>query len=311
LKENLPGYQETDLAGQFDEDDGSGEFEFSILNQTNSHPYIDTEKYDVSTASPEVFYDVLELNESFTIPLFVIENGKLNEVKKFRVYYYVDFTKSDINLSDVSGWDVLRWKINGLTKTRGFGDEITESINDFTGVTLSDSGNVTMASMPNWFGSVSDCSDSGDASGKIQCLEYSEPQTAEYKHFGDIDGGYDSYVGNCMPWQAREYYIYSNRKITGVSPCYDISIFLENHQYNYLTLTNLMNPKVFNSQVNKPELSKIYFRLEVYGDSKIPLKYAEISSVGRSGDSEIVLNVLKSKGEGLPVLNFALYHIDK
>ena len=92
--------------------------------------------------------------------------------------------------------------------------------------------------------------------------------------------------------------------------CYPIKKFLENHTYNYLTLTNLMNQSVFPgdwTEADRLEKSKLYYRIESF-DAELPREYADITSVGESGESSITLNVLKKRDSYLPVFNFALYH---
>ena len=303
LEENLAGYEPA--GGEIGVEFEDSEVVFGISNKATEYPYIDPEQYELGGVSPEVYYDVLELNESITVPLFTVGEGGLNNVTKFVVQYYVDFDFNDLKIKQsggfpVEGWDILRWKIYGMGE-----GAVTESINDFTAVTVTDSGAVTNAAAPTWFGSVS-C-ETDDEKG-IVCYQYGELDPILIEN----EDGQMIYAGSCLPTQAREHYFYSGGKVEEVKHCYDIGTFLENHEYNYLTLTNLMNPAVFSIDFNKAtreKKSRLYFRVVVLGDSgaSIVREFAEINSTGESGESKVKLNVLKKRDSYLPVFNFALY----
>jgi hypothetical protein len=307
VKEHAPGWEP---GSEISEDVADGQnFELTLKNKASSYPYLDSTKYDLESAESEAFYDVLELNESVTVPLFTVdESGKEVPVHDFVVYYYVNFGPDDLKFSDtavLSGWDILRWKIYGLTETQPV---ITESINDFTAVSviekLGGDTEITNAASPTWIGSV-DCNTvKGLNGGKIQCLPYSS-DTGEVNE----EYGFEIYDYTCSQTEAREYYGYLNGKVKDVYPCYPIRTFLTEHSYNYLTLTNLMNKAVFKAYGDKQKLekSKLYYRIEAY-DGDLPLEYADIDSVGISGGSKVKLNALKKRGGQLPVFNFALYH---
>ena len=123
----------------------------------------------------------------------------------------------------------------------------------------------------------------------------------------------DVYAGTCLPTEAREHYSYEFGQSAEVSHCYKISEFLNKHNYNYLSLTNLMNPLVFKRGYDNDEkalLSKLYYRVQLGSEDQVVREFADITSVGESGDSMIRLNVLKKRDSVLPVFNFALYHMD-
>jgi len=212
---------------------------------------------------------------------------------------------------------VLRWKIFGVkTDFVDAGSMETESINDFTAVTVSvDTSYQTDAKIPTWFGSV-DC-DGGDIEKDgITCADYdglpavNTSVSRGVESYFDDDSGQYIYNVICSPIQAREFYAYEDGEVV-VKPCYNIKDFLVNHDFNYLTLTNMMNPAVFDSIYSKDDrmkLSRLYFRVEVYDGDGLVREYASISSVGASGDSKIALDVKKRRGYYLQVMNFALYH---
>jgi hypothetical protein len=317
LENNLPGFGE-DLDGQTILDGGDGaSFDLTIENSSPSYPYLIEEDYNFTDAPAYVYYGVLELNESITLPLFSYDHANPDgkkEVKNFVVAYYVKFDSGDLDVEgvDLSSWDVLRWKIYGLTKNTGV-EVVTESINDFTAVSTVVAGggeSSTKASQPSWFGS-KDPTQVGDWPHKKENILYTA-YTISDPVFDQVDGQ-DVYAGTCLQTEAREHYSYGT-EYTGVDVvhCYPIEKFLGIHEYNYLTLTNLMNPAVFDmdlhpTKVGRINLSRIYYRIEAF-DGELPREYADITSVGKSGDSEITLNVLKKRDSYLPVFNFALYH---
>jgi len=327
LENNLPG---------FHEEISSEAFELTIENLSSSYPYLDSSKYELEDAPADVYYGVLELNESVTFPLFSYDeenpDGK-KEVNKFVVAYYVKFTRDDLGEKvtgvSLNSWDVLRWKIYGLTTNEGGNDNpgVTESINDFTAVSTVIAGGeefATNASAPSWFGSVDPDTVGGEKfyTG-IEYWEYQKNPIFDQVQLKDENGELledelgnpivqDVYAGTCLPTEAREHYSYGT-EFTGVDVvhCYRIRDFLVNHEFNYLTLTNLMNPAVFPkdwTETEKLNKARLYYRIEAFNEQLLPREYADITSVGKSGDSEITLNVLKKRDSYLPVFNFALYH---
>jgi hypothetical protein len=322
LEENLPGYEveEGDDDGFFElggENGDEVEVQYSIANKASVYPYFDEEEFDLSSVgveNVEALYDVLELNESITVPLFTVgEDGEEVPVTEFRVQYFVKFNpQSDLRISAtadiLSGWDVLRWKIFGVTDS--LTDAQTESINDFTAVTVDATTDAqTDAQVPTWFGSVP-CGPGYDFDDEISCVDYAGISNANSLRGNNIVEGQYVYDVICTPTQAREFYSYDGQGVVDVKPCYEIEEFLEGHRFNYLTLTNLMNPAVFKNEYTYKkvlELSRLYFRVEAY-DGDLEREYASVSSTGESGDSRIDLAVQKRRGYYLPVMNFALYH---
>lgn len=309
IKENAPGWEPADVVSA-NVSEGQ-DFELTLKNKADSYPYLDGTKYDLGGAEAEAFYDVLELNESVTIPLFTVDESVTIPVTKFRVYFYVKFGSDDLNFggsAGLTGWDILRWKIYGLTKAPAV-PGITESINDFTAVStvksIEGGEEMTNASTPSWFGSAI-CDEGEDLNnGHINCIPYPIPPSEKF----DEQYGFGIDAGTCWPTEAREHYYYENGRVVAVQHCYGIWDFLNNHDYNYLTLTNLMNPAVFEeaSIDARRQLSRLYFRVEAY-DGDLPMEYANLDSVGESGGSKVKLNALKKRGGQLPVFNFALYH---
>jgi len=307
LKNNLPGWETENASVEVT--GGSGEYSISnrakAYNGASFYPYFDPKEYDFKSFEdhPEALYGVLGLNESITVPLYTSgEDKEQKKIQKFVVQYYVDFKGDDFqfDMSKLGGWDILRWKIYGvddLKETRP-----TESINDLTAATVLTSGDSTSAGSPTWFGS-GECKKTDGIS--IECLPYTSGDNGVEQ---EIDGQY-VYNMHCSQGEAREFYKYNNDGESDVRSCYSIETFLEDHNRNYLTLTNFMNPAVFKtgSRAERIENSKLYFRVVAY-DNELVKEFADITSTGSSGDSEITLSVKKKRDSYLPVLNFALYH---
>ncbi len=133
LKENLPGWQ-GDLDGQFEE--GRSEYEVDLKNRCSTFPCLDPEEFELNSAPEKALYYQMGLNESINIPLFVVENGQVFNVKDFTVQFWSPINKaSDFKFEsdfDINSWDVLRWKVYGVDKFNGF----SETISDFTADSL-------------------------------------------------------------------------------------------------------------------------------------------------------------------------------
>lgn len=107
--------------------------EFKVKNRCKAYPCFDENEFDINSATPRQFYDVLDLNESINIPLFVVKDGKNVPVTDFVVEFYATFDPDqDLNFNGakLSGWDVLRWKVFGIKDTGA--ESVTETISDFT-----------------------------------------------------------------------------------------------------------------------------------------------------------------------------------
>lgn len=327
LNTQLPGWELADDYKSF-KVDGDGEMktvgEVRLKNSCKAYPCFDEEEFDIGGLSGEKlkeFYDVLDLNESINIPLFVVKKGAddvLAEVPvdNFTVEFYSEFNpKEDLkfNMSAgafLSGWDVLRWKVFGIRKEEPY---VTESVSDFTALSAYSVGGETHATSvkyPSWFGTA-DCDDSSQVSqndrysDEIICAAYTE----------NIVVSDDDKV--CSNLQAREYYFYTyegdDRSIEdgGIQTCYPVKSFLDSHKLNYLSLTNLMNPAVFKEGLDKESLSKIYFRVELFsgggGPAETAREVADITSNGYSGDNKQSINVKIRRGSFMPVFHFSLY----
>lgn len=310
LNNKLPGWSEPG-EGEFD----NANFKYSIKNRCKSYPCIDNEEYDVGSVNDDMsaFYDVMELNESVLIPLFVVEKDDtgaevIKSVKNFTVEFYGGFDPfTELKIQDVSGWDILRWKVFGMKKDSQ--DYNTDSISDFTAFVTNSSGTAFAdAEAPSWFGTI-DC-DASEVSGHritdgIECRDYVPYQ-----------------VGDCnASLQARDYYgMDADGNITNTG-CKNISEFVTDHQVgalagkatglNYLSLTNIMNPAMFDESVYgtiaaREKASRIYFRVETYGDETVR-EVAEIVSDGYAGDSKQSIKVMKKRDSYMPVFNFSIY----
>lgn len=318
------GYKSLKISEDFD-----SLAELKMKNKCKAYPCFDEEKFDINSAQPKAFYDVLERNGSINIPLFVVENGVENKVTDFTVEFFAPFSpKEDLNFDDtkdlLSGWDVLRWKVFGINEQYN----VTESISDFTAMSMTqnslgggDFG--VIPSVPSWFGSVR-CGDglnqAQNASrykpGAINCVPYVF-DTAVSINASGLDQVSKIIAGNCDNTAAREYYEYQyesadERKLvlTADGNCYPIKNFLTSHKLNYLTLTNLINPAVFKDGVDRDALSRLYYRVELFTDAgagQTVREVADLSANGYSGDSKQSVNVQIKRGSFMPVFNFSLY----
>jgi hypothetical protein len=283
LNHSLPGWEPVTDDDEFKSysvaDDAVAELK--VDNRCKAYPCFD-EDFDLSKESPpnQAFYDVLELNENITIPLFVVDEGEEVPVGDFVVEFYAPFDPSKhlkIDGQGLTGWDVLRWKVFGLRQEE---PKVTETISDFTAIKTIDSAAAnkntedesTNATAPSWFGSrETGCADVGNRyTDSIVCFMYKEigevvsTQAAGFDGETDSDDGYDDlysgeldgdvrsdiYDVGCWPYEAREFYLYDyafgERTLTseGIHPCYLISSFMDDHDLKYLSLTNLINPAV-------------------------------------------------------------------
>jgi len=317
LDTNLPGWEGKEAnIGKAGE---NAVFTYDVKNQCNSYPCFDDD-YNTATMSPNDFYDILELNETVTIPLFTVEevNGvpEIQVVKNFTVEFYANFDPiSDLiftETSALSGWDVLRWKVFGLRDTGdGFA---TESIHDFTAVSALHNIKTgedfsSHAGSPSWFGTIN-CNNGSnrDPNINIECPFYTIAANV------DLEEGLI-----CDNTQARDFYLYDAEKFQAKLPCFSIKDFLDRNDpdnfagatgLNYLTLTNMMNPAMLSPDVydNVERLiaSRIYFRVETFEDDTVR-EFASITSDGFSGDSKQSLSVNIKRDSYMPVFNFSVY----
>ncbi len=325
LDSELPGW-DTGEENEFGKLSNKAVFEYEVKNKCNSYPCFDEDEFNLASIPLHKFYDVLELNENITIPLFTVnEQGDIVAVKDFTVEFYTRFDPAqDLNLkytdgSAIAGWDVLRWKVFGLNKTEN--GLLTESIHDFTAVSSGQNINdgqefSTNAEKPSWFGSL-DCDSVGSdlrQTDDIQCIGYAS--TAYF------DASEEQNVGTCQHNEARDYYYYENGEFQQKIPCYPILEFMQKYQpvagsefgptgLNYLSLTNLMNPTMLSNesyptQQDKTNASRIFYRVETY-DKDTVREFATIIADGYSGDAKQSIKVRIKRDSYMPVFNFSLY----
>ncbi|MFH1284032.1 MAG: hypothetical protein ABIH78_00360, partial [Candidatus Peregrinibacteria bacterium] len=243
--------------------------------------------------------------------------GEVVPVKNFTVEFFANFDpKRDLkfeNVQDISGWDVLRWKVFGMINKEG--SYVTESIHDFTAVSAGkntvdigeagDDSFFTNAARPSWFGTIV-CGQNAAERG-IECLLYAEPVSPA----SSTD---EQQTQFCSNTEARDFYLYDSGEFQSKIACYPISEFMDAHTYpglNYLSLTNMMNPSMLNEEkypsIEKRMLaSRIYFRVETY-DRNTVREFADITASGYSGSSKQSINVKIKKDSYMPVFNFSLY----
>ncbi|MBI4975599.1 pilus assembly PilX N-terminal domain-containing protein [Candidatus Peregrinibacteria bacterium] len=310
LKNSLPGWETPSqryVPLQID-DEKNVVGEYKVVNTCNAYPCFGSEFEKKNLESNlQVYYGVMDLNDSVTIPLFVVQSGEETPVSDFTVEFFAKFNPStdlQVNIKKkINSWDVMRWKILGL---KG-GD--TESIGDFSALSSYNVGSdkfYTNAENPSWFGTRTCIEGDNRYTDKIKCAAYGGVN--EVVHVPGQES--PVFAGTCDNTEAREYYAYSGEK-ADVKPCYPIRNFIEAHKLNYLTLTNLINPAVFKDKniIEKDSLSKLYFRVELF-KNKTVREFADITSNGYSGDSKRSINVKIKRGSFMPVFNFSLYSTD-
>lgn len=335
VRSNLPGWEpEPNIDEEFTalkiDDDLDAVAEYSVSNRCSASPCLD-ENYNTISLGENLrpLYGVLEQNESVTIPLFVVdENGQEIPVGDFVVQYFVTFNPSiDFipNASSLPSVDVLRWKIFGLKDYSG--DIVSESIGDFVpAYALRDNsapeGKISPSNYtnPSWFGTVN-CNNLQEQSGEnrysslIRCNPYSF-QEGERVAIGDNVA--ERYIGQCFGTQASEFYdLGPDRELDreDIQNCYSIQKFVKEHELNYLTLTNLVNPGLFKERGQR-EKFRIYYRVEFFRNNAdfgketggvSSADFTRIEANGYAGDSKKTVEVELKKGEALPIFNFSLY----
>ncbi|MBI4231638.1 pilus assembly PilX N-terminal domain-containing protein [Candidatus Peregrinibacteria bacterium] len=354
LEKNLPGWEPSDEDADgyhsYDVKDLNVVGEYAVDNRCKAYPCYENDEFDVASVNDtRVFYDVLDLNESINIPLFIYDedNGEV-PVGHFIVEFYANFdpkvhlnikpSNASGNIEDwLNGWDVLRWKIFGIRKDNNLAQNFTEALSDFTALSnlnvvegdsaLGEVLGATNSANPSWFGSPVGvlCAEFGDRlTDKINCAPYyykggnGQSVKVDPDEFGQVS---DLYFGTCAQWQGREFYGYlykidGERELDTISGCYNIETFLDTHKLNYLTLTNLINPAVFDpdtvNAVQSEAFGKLYFRVEVFADgagtgNELVREVADITANGYSGGNKQTINVKVRRGSFMPVFNFSLY----
>lgn len=317
LDSKLPGWSTVDSTSGVGK---SARFSYSVKNKCNAYPCLDKEEYELDNADIPVpayqFYDVLELNENITIPMFTVdEEGNVDPVEDFTVEFFTNFDPNSdlkLNIENVSGWDVLRWKLFGMRNVDG--SYKTESLHDFTAVSAAKNVKtgedfLSNAKSPSWFGTV-DC----DSTAKDRLTN--EIKCPYYGNINIANGNGEKRF--CTNIEARDYYLYSGDEFVSKKSCYPIKDFLDIHKagspeggtgLNYLSLTNLMNPAMLRdsfSAQQKKDASRIYFRVETY-DKDTVRELANIVADGYSGGVKQSINVNIKRDSYMPVFNFSLY----
>ncbi len=332
LSQSLPGYETATAEGAEDgwvvysptmpEDFLS--YRYRIENKGDSFPYFAddepvflspdvavTKKY-LYESLPEETYNVLPLNQTVTIPLFTDNgDGSFTNLSSFLIQYYVDFDV-DADAPQFQGqkihlenFDILRWKLFGNPKNS---PTKTDAISDFYPAHSDDS-----AAYPVCIGS--------DISLFPSCIIPVAADIQEAEVEGAIVG---TGVGNMVQqsWsKARECYIGdAGGQVTGgvaVGKGCQISAFIEDHERNYITLTNVVNPDIVG--VSNPEIrnakANIYYRIIAKkgpGEPELVREFADISSDGFANDGAVKQSITAKirLSSFLPVFNFSLYRTD-
>jgi hypothetical protein len=317
LGQGLPGYEtEGSDDGWVNSNGGEFEYRYKIENRADSMPYIpDDEPIFLNTGGavskaalkhmyPEKTYNVLPLNQSVTIPLFVdVGEGNYDDVDHFLLEYYVDFHTDSLGdlpwftnmQSNVDKFDVLRWKLFGNPKIADPNDPVkTEAISDFYPALVNGGPN-----NPVCIGT------DQSIETEVQC---SLPTTI---------------VGHTQFWSyARECYLSdAGGMVTGdqdIGTECDIKRFMDNHKRNYLTITNIVNPEIIG--ITNPKLrnerANIYWRVIATGttgnESPLSRQLTTIKADGFANGGRVKqsIDVKVAASSFLPVFNFSLYRTD-
>lgn len=303
LNSNLPGWQPAADGQMKILQVGDAVVEYNIDNRCNSFPCFEGVSNLLQVPTEELYYE-LDWNETIQIPMFYInEEGEVQDVSGFSVQFYSSLNAGDLFLATdgregrIDALDILRWKIFGL-KEEG-GKKISESISDFTGVSMiaGDNGGRTDQSLPSWFGTVA-CTDINGLNRKIKCAHYGGGSDQHLK----VDTYYDYQID-----------IDGNQFLRGeedVKENYLISEFIRDHELNYLSLTNLVNRNLLGNLGNSDfvhEKSKIYLRVDFPEGELVEREFALIESYGHFENAKDSISVHIKRGEVMPVFNFALF----
>lgn len=333
LNENLPGYETEAKKRTFNEDQDHFA-EYTISNQTQIFPFRDPEEYDIGNIRPAELYATLALNESITIPLFVVseKDGRkqILNAKNFRVEYYVGYDNDPEGLSensDSTKWnikrfnqgdiDVLRWKIFGFRKVTKDNqtDFRTEAISDYfpvingsnarkpmcfgTKPKPSDTLNQGIANPPECFGEFFDADKARE--------HYKYQPNGSTIHFSKESIGVETELDQDDTLDQTEK---TDIKLGG----YPISSFMEDHTNMYLTLTNIINPSVIaaEDEDTRRKIANIHYRILIFPDDSgeersTVREFATIKSDGYFGDAIQSIDAKIKLDQFLPVFNFSLY----
>lgn len=295
VHQGLPGVEKQNQAGVAFSDGTS--YKYSVHGLSKTVPDLSNVDYGSDLSKT---FKPLRQNESVTIPMYYQDKDGVKHTRNFYVAYYmqpVDLNLKDGNNFNLNDFDVLRWKIFGLSEGKR-----TESISDYISVGVNDT-----AQTPRCFGTLP------DYGSKVNC-QPSVPQTATV-------GGEE--IITCLLTEARSYYAYEDNgnlsKDSLNKQCYPLSGFFNNHDYNYLVLTNAVNLDMIKKGKNSTEtannkekaaLATIYYKVVAMDDDNFPLNEVKITSIGSLADIEQAIEVNVGREQFLPVFNFSLYRFD-
>lgn len=268
-------------------DTTESQYRYQVIGQDNSVP-CDFTKADGGFA-------VLDANQSVTIPLYryTSDSDEPTKVSDFIVEYYVTIGDDDPLAgpleNQLTKTDVLRWKILGLHEGPQrylFGEE-TDAISDYLPVKQG----FNSQAQPTCFASSVD-------KGSQICTDPSWTKAKYYKR----------------PVGINQYHIRDE---------YPISEFLDEHNYNYLMLTNVLGDKVeysggvFKVDRNDPAYNnllinrKIHYRIISRDDNRLACGNYLIRSDGQFRQAEQSLDITMDLDTFLPVFDFVLYEVDQ
>ena len=330
LYQNLPGYETknpldpNDLYITLQDFPAGLQARYRILNKASSVPFFDPDKpiflgsgnvptniNFVYSAAPEATYNDLPLSESVVIPLYsAADDGSLQNVTKFLIEYYVSYDSAELGQSliapqDFLKLDILRWKVFGKP---GVGGDVskTDAISDFFPADYNSS-----AATPMCIGTYPGLDTGG-------CI------------FPALDAKAGAPVGATLWGAARECYTSDSGSTGGaladIQNTCTIENFINNHNQNYLVLTNVINPDILlpGQNLNTAEAKakfKIHYRVvaepgfnpvKTDTNPKLVREVASISADGFASNGRVKqsIDVKINQSSFLPVFNFSLYHTD-
>ena len=89
---------------------------------------------------------------------------------------------------------------------------------------------------------------------------------------------------------------------------YSVKDFLEKHQFNYLTLTNVTDPSLQLVGAQTPESNVL--KLKMSADERAACEYTLVRAVGESGGTRQSIDAQVKSDSFLPVFNFVLYQVE-
>lgn len=328
LHQNLPGYEIEKIVtdGEFEvggniyqtgmSEDADLEFYYQIENRTHTVPYIDTQIVNpaVVNADPIKTFNVLDLNESVSIPLFISnEKGETVNVKAFRVEYFITgnaISPAWLLKGAQEDIDMLRWKITGI-KTTGVspGSDpnappklLTESIGDYLPTIGGSNEN-----QPTCFGTQNSLTDMvfDGISYNENCLETTLGKIYYFAR--------EAYTFDIIQNSKGEFEYKTVPHLREQNTEMRIGDFLEEHSHNYLTMTNIFNPSMLNgeSTEEKERNARIYYRVVIPNEDEYTIReFAKITSTGYVRRLRKRIEAFIRPDKFMPVFNFSLYRTE-